>query len=319
MSLIKWPFKRKQYAGIGNPRFVSDIVAANEAVLDAIKTIAALGDSDFAIIAGLEYVVDVPNTYTPGVFYLSGNFYLVETSFPEGLYLAPAPTDILPQPFSDGNQRNTYTILYGASTSESIGSTPIFSGGMDQHRIGSSKLKSEIIELQSVANSLKQGAFRNVGTTSGTLMAGDNTYTKAQLDTAFGTKADKTNVLQLDNSTAFIPDADYEPSTKKYADEASGFKLLWLGNINSDASVILKLAGSLIITAARLSAGVYEITHNAGFATYFVMGIGFDTPSKRLASPRQVFDLTVTSFKITVSDSDDFDDANFQVSIYRYY
>jgi len=35
-------------------------------------------------------------------------------------------------------------------------------------------------------------------------------------------KADKANVLELDNETAFTPDADYEPATKKYVDDNSG-------------------------------------------------------------------------------------------------
>ena len=33
------------------------------------------------------------------------------------------------------------------------------------------------------------------------------------------TYAEKSNVLQLDNTTAFTPDADYEPATKKYVDD----------------------------------------------------------------------------------------------------
>jgi len=33
-------------------------------------------------------------------------------------------------------------------------------------------------------------------------------------------KADKTNVLELDNTTSFTPDADYEPATKKYVDDS---------------------------------------------------------------------------------------------------
>ncbi|MBU8893571.1 MAG: DUF1566 domain-containing protein [Bacteroidales bacterium] len=33
----------------------------------------------------------------------------------------------------------------------------------------------------------------------------------------------KSNVLELDNITAFIPDADYEPATKKYVDDKTGF------------------------------------------------------------------------------------------------
>ena len=36
-------------------------------------------------------------------------------------------------------------------------------------------------------------------------------------DQDLSTLALKTNVLELDNSAAFTPDADYEPTTKKYA------------------------------------------------------------------------------------------------------
>ena len=35
-------------------------------------------------------------------------------------------------------------------------------------------------------------------------------------------KAPLSNVLVLDNAEPFVPDADYEPATKKYVDEASG-------------------------------------------------------------------------------------------------
>jgi len=34
--------------------------------------------------------------------------------------------------------------------------------------------------------------------------------------------AEKTNVLELDNTATFTPDADYEPATKKYVDDNSG-------------------------------------------------------------------------------------------------
>ena len=35
-------------------------------------------------------------------------------------------------------------------------------------------------------------------------------------------KADKTNVLELDNTDVFVPDEDYEPATKKYVDDHTG-------------------------------------------------------------------------------------------------
>jgi hypothetical protein len=40
--------------------------------------------------------------------------------------------------------------------------------------------------------------------------------------TELNAKALKTNVLELDNTTAFTPDADYEPATKKYVDDKTG-------------------------------------------------------------------------------------------------
>ncbi len=52
---------------------------------------------------------------------------------------------------------------------------------------------------------------------------------KSRIDTADGnitnlgnTKADKTNVLQLNNTTPFDPTSDYHPATKKYVDELTG-------------------------------------------------------------------------------------------------
>ena len=45
----------------------------------------------------------------------------------------------------------------------------------------------------------------------------------------------KNNVLELNNTTPFTPDADYEPATKKYVDDNSGGSLAW-GNITGDLS-----------------------------------------------------------------------------------
>lgn len=52
-----------------------------------------------------------------------------------------------------------------------------------------------------------------------------NYYDKDEVDALIpdvSDKADKTNVLELDNTTAFTPDADYEPATKKYVDDNGG-------------------------------------------------------------------------------------------------
>lgn len=63
-----------------------------------------------------------------------------------------------------------------------------------------------------------------IGNTSGT-NTGDQDLSSYAL---------KTNVLELDNTTAFTPDADYEPATKKYVDdELSG---LGAGDVTGPAS-----------------------------------------------------------------------------------
>ena len=55
-------------------------------------------------------------------------------------------------------------------------------------------------------------------------------------ETRVETKADKSNVLGLDNTTSFTPDADYEPATKKYVDDnaSGGWTLLYDGTTGSN-------------------------------------------------------------------------------------
>jgi len=60
--------------------------------------------------------------------------------------------------------------------------------------------------------------------TEGEFVDGDKTKLDNQSGTNTGDqdlsgKADKSNVLELDNTDAFTPDADYEPATKKYVDD----------------------------------------------------------------------------------------------------
>ena len=54
---------------------------------------------------------------------------------------------------------------------------------------------------------------------------------------ALALKANTNNVLSLDNTTAFTPDADYEPATKKYVDDnAGGGASLWTAITGTRAS-----------------------------------------------------------------------------------
>jgi len=89
-------------------------------------------------------------------------------------------------------------------------------------------------------------------------VAGDSTTTPHQLDTKivemgedlYLNALEKGNVLELDNEMEFTPDADYEPSTKKYVDDAL------TTDIDAD-NIDIKDAGE-IITASEVEAALQE-------------------------------------------------------------
>lgn len=319
MSLIPFPFQRNEYPGVGNPRFVSDIVAANQAVIDGIKAITGLSNTDFAIISGLDFVSGTPNSYTIGIFYLNGLFYSMDAPFSEGLYLAPNPTNIMPKPFEDGVSREIYKTYNGMATANPTGATPVFSGNMNAYRIGLKSLSGYIASIQSVISSLGAAAFSNIGNTPGTVAAGNDSrfgYSQATIDNLF---ARKLQVLLLDNVTPYTPVNPYNPATKAYADAASGEKLMWLGNISSDGLTISKLAGTLNVDQVdHLGAGGYRVYHHMGDTNYFVRGIGVD-PANKTTSPRAIINGDSETFEVWVSDDASSNNANFQISIHQYF
>jgi len=94
-----------------------------------------------------------------------------------------------------------------------------------------------------------------VGNTSGA-NTGDQSLTALAL---------KSNVLELDNTTSFTPDADYEPATKKYVDDNSGGGATiwntWTGAARTSDGVITSttnlLPGTVIRYKATAGAYVY--------------------------------------------------------------
>lgn len=73
------------------------------------------------------------------------------------------------------------------------------------------------------------GTVSSLTTTAKTNAVAAINELKTRIDTADGnitnlsnTKADKTNVLQLNNTTPFDPTSDYHPATKKYVDSLTG-------------------------------------------------------------------------------------------------
>jgi hypothetical protein len=322
MSLFQWPFKRKHYAGLGNPRFVDDIVAANEAVIDGLKAITGLSNTDFAIISGLDYTAGSPSgTYAPGIFYLNGSFYFIGTGFSEGLYVAPNPTDTMSQPFSDGNSRNIYQLLYGQSTSSPTGASPVFSGDMNSYRLGLKNIKAQVLVLAALYNGLGNSAVLNVGTTPGTVAAGDDPrfgYTKAQIDSLFALQS---SVILKGAGTSYTPSASTDPVNKQYADQAAGCRLRYLGNFAGDGSSVTPLGPSsspLTVTYVRLGTGHYRITHNLGSTSYFISCMGID-PVAQTVSVRSWTNITTTTFEIYNSNDSSLDDGSFQIAIFQYF
>jgi hypothetical protein len=147
MSIFQFPSIRKSYAGLQNPLFSSDLVAAGQTVYDGLIASLGLQPIDFAIITGLVYTTGTPNNYTTGVIYFNGGFYYVGASFAEGQYLLPTTTDTNPETFGDSISRNTYTLFQANPTSTPTGATPQFSGNMNAYRIDNKTLKAAIAAI----------------------------------------------------------------------------------------------------------------------------------------------------------------------------
>ena len=107
-----------------------------------------------------------------------------------------------------------------------------------------------------------------------------NTTDIATNSTNIAAKAEKSNVLQLDNTTAFSPDADYEPATKKYVDDyiattGNGDMLKTIyDNSGTDGVVdIAETVSDNAITSAKIEDGTIVAADfsNMGAATDQVM------------------------------------------------
>jgi hypothetical protein len=316
MSRLPWPFKRKEYPGIVNPRFVSDILASNEAVIDAVKCITGLNDKDFAIISGIDYALGSPGKYSAGIFYLNGAFYYTD-QFQEGLFLAAGSVDVMPQPFEDGNRREIYTLLTGQVTSNPAGASPKFLGDMKPYRINLKALSTTITSILATISSLGNAAFRNVGTTSGTVAAGDDSrfgYSQGQIDALF-TKKD--NVIEKGTNTPYTPTGPLDPVNKQYSDANRGPKLLWAGVLYMNGDVV-KYAGSLTITSAPVGTGHVRVSHNNGANNFFVTGLGIDDVTP-FCSPRSYVRISEKQFDVYVSNDGSADNATVEIQMWQYF
>jgi len=349
MSLFTWPFKRKQYAGLGNPRFVGDIVAANEAINDALAAIigttniaaggtliigqsyVVMGGSitynsslytvgqvftavagfttfttsaggyvvsnDFFIVSGLDFIGGVTNTFNPGIFYLQGQFYIINAPFTEGLYLAANPTDTMPQPFGDGNSRNIYTLMQAVTTSTPSGTTtPEFLGNMNAYRIGLKYINTLIQALVVTTSSLGSAAFKTVTNTptAGQIPYWDNLYTKTQISNGFlkidGSNGPMTGPLVLNADPTDAKGA----ATKSYVD-SQGAKRLVSGNTvvgdisSSNTNVTVSLGTTLadnnyLVLITVISLGTPGNDATTIFVVHNKTTTGFDVLFHEVAS-----------------------------------
>ena len=185
MSILQFPVIRKQYAGLENPLFVSDLLVANQVATDAVIAGLGLQATDFAIITGLQYITGTPNTYTAGIIYYNGSFYYVANSFAEGQSLLPTTTDTLPKAFGDSVVRNIYTLYQAAP--DAAGVTPVFSGNMNAYRIDNKTLLAKInaITADYITSTLLATALSNYVAKAGSTMTGALTL-NADPTTALG-------------------------------------------------------------------------------------------------------------------------------------
>lgn len=150
-TLPVFPNKRIEVDGLGNPRFVSDIVNANEQTFELARNILGLGLTDFAIISGLDYTPGAPGSYGAGVVYMNGKFYRT-TGLAENKYLQGVETNVFTKIFSDGASREIYT-QYSATQSNTVwGAMPVFSGNMNTYRLSIKRLAANVLQLDNTTS-----------------------------------------------------------------------------------------------------------------------------------------------------------------------
>lgn len=215
--VFPWPYQRLHYDGIDNPIYDQDIQVAMEAVLQAAMMLTGMEATDFAIIWGMDY--DGAANYTAGLFILNGVIYWMPNGFQSGQALGPNVTVLLAENFDDGqgrtiyNQNSAIVAAYNAGTT-----TPVFGGNMNAYRVGGKALLTQVNFLLTVAAALGSAAYLNIGSTAGTVMAGNDPrapYTAGQLAALF---APYNGVIIKNAGTPYTPVAPTDPANKGYID-----------------------------------------------------------------------------------------------------
>lgn len=229
-DLLQTPFVRQTYAGIDNPIFVDDIQAANESIMSMAMVLAGFHPDEFAILAGLEW--DGTVNYSAGYFILGGVIYYIAGGCKTGQYLTGSQINILSEGFNDGNPRNIYLGFVGNAWNNNVGNaSPEFLNSMDIYRASGRRLMNAVNAIQTIVANLKGAAFLDVGSSAGTVMAGDDPrapYTAPQLDARYAQRA---NVIEKGTAVDYTPAGPLDPVNRKYVD-TTGMRILASGSFN---------------------------------------------------------------------------------------
>lgn len=102
------------------------------------------------------------------------------------------------------------------------------------------------------------------------------TVINTNFDNLNADKAEKTNVLELDNTDIFTPDADYEPATKKYVDDNSSAEAVVINAKVNEAGGIT--AGQIVyITWATWGFPQVALADNTDFSKADTLAIASET------------------------------------------
>jgi len=162
----------------------------------------------------------------------------------------------------------TETDQTGGTNYTIIGTSQLLSVPYALHAKTSETVTGTISETDPVYTSSQAANITGTDITNLGNLSGINTG-----DQDLSTLALKSNVLELDNTTAFTPDADYEPATKKYVDDnaptthysvgdfAQGGIVFWVDETGQNGLVCAKEDQS---TGVRWHAGTYGNTQAKG-------------------------------------------------------
>lgn len=195
---MDFPNNRLTYSGKKGPIFDDEIQNALNGLYKSVNLLLGLGPTDFAILSGFTYTPGTPGSYSGGFVYMSGVIYYCDAGVNVGQYLIPSISQIENKPHSDGVSRYVYQVFYAvASNTSGSGGSPIFTTTMDNYRLNISLAKSQAIAtaasdseiytdtiVNNLIGELGGAAYKDIGTVSNTVAAGDDSRINGAIQTS---------------------------------------------------------------------------------------------------------------------------------------